>query len=213
MRKIDMENWKRKQHFDFFKKFDYPQFNISVDIDITNFKNYLDENNLSFFKSMVFLVTKNANQIEEFKYRIIDENQVVILDKVNPSFTIMAENNLFSFCNSEYHADREQFFKSMQASIEEYKENPRISDQANPLKAIYLTSLPWISFNSITHPIDIKNVDSNPRISWGKYYEEDEKIMLPFSVQVHHALMDGYHASKFINNLKEMFDQPQNILK
>ncbi|MGK0468500.1 MAG: nitroreductase [Clostridium sp.] len=30
-------------------------------------------------------------------------------------------------------------------------------------------------------------VDSIPRISWGKYFEESGKIKLPLSVQAHHA--------------------------
>ncbi|MFO7814753.1 MAG: CatA-like O-acetyltransferase [Halanaerobiales bacterium] len=95
MKKIDMENWNREQHFDFFNKFDYPHFNITVDIEISKLKNYTSKNNISFFKSMVFLVAKNANEIKESKYRIIDDNQVVILEKVKPSFTIMKIKKVF----------------------------------------------------------------------------------------------------------------------
>ena len=213
MQKIEMENWSRKQHFDFFIDFDYPQFNITVDIDITSLINYIREKDISFFKSIVFLVTKTANQVEEFKYRIIDNNQVVIVDQVDPSFTIMGENDVFSFCNSTYYDNMDDFFASMEENIEKYKENPSVSAEENQLDAVYLTSLPWLSFNSITHPIDIKNVDSNPRIAWGKYYKEDDKIILPFSVQVHHALMDGYHVSKYINKFKEKINNPQKSLK
>lgn len=207
-----MENWKRKQHFDFFNKFDYPHFNITVDLEISKFKKYTKKNNISFFKSMVFLVTKTANEIKEFKYRIVDDNQVVILEKVNPSFTIMGDNEVFTFCNSVYHEDKEKFFEYMEQNIKKYKENPVVSDEADKMDSIYMTSLPWINFNSITHPIDIKNVDSVPRIAWGKYRKEGNLITLPFSVQVHHALMDGYHVSKYVNNFKNKLENPQKYL-
>jgi len=213
MQKIDMENWPRKQHFDFFNKFDYPHFDISVEIDIKHLIKYIKVKDISFFKTMVFLVTKNVNKIEEFKYRIINNEQVVILDKVNPSFTIMGDNNVFSFCNSKYHENMKEFFESMDRNINKYKEDPIVSSSENDLNAVYLTSIPWLSFKSITHPIDIKNVDSNPRISWGKYYQENDKVLLPFSIQVHHALMDGYHVSKYINSLKEMVSKPKKYLK
>lgn len=212
MEKIDMNNWNRKQHFDFFNKFDYPHFNITVDIEISQFKKYTKKNNISFFKSMVFLVTKNANEIEEFKYRIIDDDQVVVLDKVNPAFTIMSDNDLFSFCNSIYYENKEKFFAKMEENIKSYKENPVVSEKADKMDSIYMTSLPWINFNSITHPINIKDVDSVPRIAWGKYCKEGDKIIIPFSIQVHHALMDGYHVSKFIDDLKNKLENPQKYL-
>lgn len=207
-----MESWNRKQHFDFFNNFDYPHFNITVDLRISKFKKYTEKNNISFFKSMVFLVTKAANEIEEFKYRIIDNNQVIILEKVHPSFTIMGDNEVFTFCNSVYHEDKDKFFEYMEQNIKKYKENPVVSEKVDKMDSIYMTSLPWINFNSITHPIDIKNVDSVPRISWGKYRQDNESIFMPFSVQVHHALMDGYHVSKYINNLKAKLENPQKYL-
>lgn len=49
MKKIDMENWSRKQHFDFFNNFDYPHFNITLDLNITKLYNYIKENEISFF--------------------------------------------------------------------------------------------------------------------------------------------------------------------
>ncbi|WP_428866904.1 CatA-like O-acetyltransferase [Clostridium sediminicola] len=57
----------------------------------------------------------------------------------------------------------------------------------NPLVLI------WVSFTSITHPIQMNPVHSVPRIAWGKYFEENGKIKLPLSVQVHHSLVDGIH--------------------
>ncbi len=207
-----MENWNRKQHFDFFNKFDYPHFNITVDLEISEFKKYTKNQNISFFKAMVFLVTKTANEVEEFKYRIKNDNQVIILDKINPSFTIMGDNELFSFCNSKYYEDKESFFQNMNKNIKKYNKNPVVSKKADKMNSIYITSLPWINFNSITHPINIKNVDSVPRIAWGKYRKERDSIIIPFSVQVHHALMDGYHVSKYINDLKKKIKNPQKYL-
>mgnify|MGYP006300757231 CR=1 FL=1 len=212
MKKIDMENWPRKQHFDFFNNFDYPHFNITLDLDITRVYNYIKENEISFFKTMVYFVTKTANNIKEFRYRVINNNQVVEFEEINPSFTIMSEENVFSFCNSKYFPDKRRFFRSMEENIKRYKDNPAVSEEEDKIDSIYLTSLPWISFNSITHPIDIKNVDSVPRIAWGKYKKEDSKVLLPFSIQVHHGLMDGYHVSKYVDYINGLINNTQKYL-
>lgn len=212
MKKIDMENWPRKQHFDFFNNFDYPHFNITLDLDITRLYNYIKENKISFFRTMVYFVTKTANNIKEFRYRVINNNQVVEFEEINPSFTIMSEENVFSFCNSKYFPDKKRFFRSMEENIKKYKDNPAVSEEEDKIDSIYITSLPWISFNSITHPIDIKNVDSVPRIAWGKYKKENSKVLLPFSIQVHHGLMDGYHVSKYVDYINGLINNTQKYL-
>ncbi|MFO7814752.1 MAG: CatA-like O-acetyltransferase [Halanaerobiales bacterium] len=100
----------------------------------------------------------------------------------------------------------------MDKNIRKFKENTVVSKEADQMNSIYMTSLPWINFNSITHPINIKNVDSVPRIVWGKYRKEGDSITIPFSIQVHHTLMDGYHVSKYVNNFKNKVKNLQKYL-
>lgn len=48
MKYIDLGNWKRKGHYDFFHRMDYPQFNICMDIDVSNFVKFTKQKRLSF---------------------------------------------------------------------------------------------------------------------------------------------------------------------
>ena len=43
-------------------------------------------------------------------------------------------------------------------------------------------------------------------IDWGKYFVRGEKVMLPFSVQVHHSFVDGVHIGKLANLLQGYLD-------
>ena len=45
-----------------------------------------------------------------------------------------------------------------------------------------------------------------PLFDWGKYEKKDGKIMLPFSVQVHHSFVDGVHIGKLAENLQRYLD-------
>ena len=69
-----------------------------------------------------------------------------------------------------------------------------------PANAVVM--LARIAENTIT----INRNDSVPKISWGKYFTEGDKVLLPFSVQVHHALADGYHVGKYVNDLQKYLD-------
>ncbi len=75
-----------------------------------------------------------------------------------------------------------------------------------------MTSIPWISFTGTTHPIQMNPVDSIPRIAWGKYFEENGKIKLPLSIQVHHALVDDLHVGQYFNAIQEILDNPLKYL-
>lgn len=47
------------------------------------------------------------------------------------------------------------------------------------------SSFPWVSFTHISHMESGRKDNATPMIDWGKYFIRDEKVMLPFSVQVH----------------------------
>ena len=46
MNVLDIQNWNRKNHYNYFKQLDYPHFNICGNVDITSFYRYIKENGL-----------------------------------------------------------------------------------------------------------------------------------------------------------------------
>ncbi|ERI92296.1 chloramphenicol O-acetyltransferase [Clostridiales bacterium oral taxon 876 str. F0540] len=211
MKFIDVESWNRKNHYNYFKELDYPHFSICGNLDITKFHKYIKENKIPFFVAVLYASIKTANSIKEFKYRI-REDKVIEHDTISPSFTVMTEGEIFSFCTSEFTEEFKDFRDGTYKEIEKVKSNISIEDEPGRDDLIYVTSIPWISFTNITHPIQMKPVDSIPRISWGKYFEDNGKIKLPLSVQAHHALVDGVHVGQFFNNLQEIFNNPINYI-
>ena len=78
---------------------------------------------------------------------------------------------------------------------------------------LFMTSIPWVSFTSFMHPLKLNPPDSVPRFAWGKYRQEGKKILMPLSVQGHHAVMDGLHAVKFYEEFQRLADHPDLLLK
>ena len=72
--------------------------------------------------------------------------------------------------------------------------------------------MPWLSFTSVMHPMNLRTLDSVPRIAWGKFFEDGEKLKMPLSVQAHHALMDGIHIGRFYSRVQELLDNPDEFL-
>lgn len=208
---IDINSWNRKDHYNYFKQLSYPHFSICANVDITRFYKYIKEKESPFFISMIFTATKTANCIKELRLRI-REDKVVEHKIVSPSFTVMVEGGVFSFCTVKFTDEFNDFRTNTSKEIEKVKSKLCLEDESGRDDLLYITSIPWVSFTSITHPIHLNPVDSIPRISWGKYFEEGGKYKLPLSVQVHHALADGVHVGQYFNTIQEILDNPVKYL-
>ena len=75
-----------------------------------------------------------------------------------------------------------------------------------------MTAIPWVSFTSFMHPIDLDPVDSVPRFAWGKFFQDGALVKMPLSVQAHHALMDGVHLGRYYEKLQFYLDHPEVVL-
>lgn len=210
MKYINIDNWSRKEQYHFFKQMDYPHINLCAQLDMTRFYSFTKENKLSFFKTILHIIARVANEIPEFRYRIRDE-QVVEHPVIHPAFTVMGQNNIFSFCHTNYSTNFHTFYQEATQQMAEAQQQGSLAEDPNRDDWLYITSIPWVSFTSMTHPIHLNPVDSVPRIAIGKFYEENGKWKLPLSVQVHHALMDGFHLGKYFELFQEYLNQPEKI--
>ena len=212
MSPVDLTKWRRKAVFEFYRDFDYPQINVCVDIDVTSTVAYLKVQNLSKFKTILWTICHVSNSMDEFKFRIRKGN-VILHDRVHPSFTVLTPDNLFAFCYAEYTQNIRIFFERVEKGIQECSVNPSLEDEPGQDDVLYVSCLPWIHFTSISHPIKLDAGDSIPRISWGSFKEDKEKIGMPLAVQVHHGLADGYHLGKFFNQMQELLNDPAKLFE
>ena len=68
--------------------------------------------------------------------------------------------------------------------------------------------VPWYSFSSITMPYT-RHRASAPAVSIGKFYEQQDRTMIPLVIHSNHALIDGYHVSRFLDCLTSYLSDPE----
>ncbi len=109
MEVIDLNSWGRTAHFKFFKRMDYPHYNICVNVELTHFLEAVRERRLPFYYAMIFAATYALNEVEEFRYRVRGE-QVILHDRIHPSFTDLTEgSDLFKMVTAEMEDSFERF--------------------------------------------------------------------------------------------------------
>lgn len=203
MKYIDVSTWKRARHCEVFRNSVVPQYCVTYDVDITNFLSGVKKRRFSFTFSFVYAVTKCANEIEEFRCRFV-EGKPAIFETINTSFTYLDETTeLFKVVNVPMQETIEDYValaKKTEKNQTDYFASPMAND-------IYQFSpFPWVSYTHISHTESGKKDNATPLFDWGKFYEKDGKIYLPFSVQVHHSFVDGVHIGKLAEKLQCYLD-------
>ena len=208
MKIINIDSWKRKEHFELFSEFDEPFFGITTEIDCTYAYNFTKESEISFFAHYLHKSLIAANQIEELKYRIKNDD-VVVFDKIDASPTIGRKDGTFAFSFIEYDPAFEKFYNSLLAEIEAVKNSVglRAKNDAEKIDVIHFSSIPWIKFTGLTHARNLKVVDTCPKITFGKVYENNNKLMMPISINAHHGFVDGKHVGNFLEIYQDLLNK------
>jgi len=208
MKKFDIDSWNRKEHFEFFKDYEDPFFNISIAIDISKLKAFCKENNLAFWLANYYYAMKASSEILEFRLRI-NNGEVYMYDDIKMGSTVFNDDKTFSFCYFPMTNTVFEYVKTAGEIIEKHKKGEIVFyDKKNDLGIVHGTIIPWLTFTGIKHARSGKErYHGIPKFSFGKYYKEGEKLQIPFTIEAHHALIDGYHVGKFVTLYQEMINQ------
>ncbi|MDT8336528.1 MAG: chloramphenicol acetyltransferase [Candidatus Izemoplasmatales bacterium] len=206
MKDIDIFNWNRRVYYEFYKSYANPCFSLDVNIDITSLISLIKTKQLKFFPSFLYCLMRGLNSIDEFKYRI-KKDRVVIHDIIHPSFTVLNSKGNYVFCYTEYKSDFKEFYHDVLDNIEVALKGNNLEDEEGKDDLVFISSIPWISFTSVTHPFSKNDPHSIPRVTFGKYFESNNKYYLPISFQVHHGLCDGLHIARLIEGINETVEK------
>ena len=201
---LDVTNWARREVFEFFRGFDKPYFNICTRLDVTNLVTLLRRRpNVSVMLAYHYFALRAANEIEPFRYRL-REGKVIVHDVIHGGTTVLLPNENFTLAYFDYEANFEQFIDQAERAVKEVLSGDGAFRPNPGDDRIHFTTLPWVSFTSFSHARNWRREDSIPKIAFGKFVDEKQRTLLPFSVEVHHALMDGLHVGRYVTRLEEM---------
>ncbi len=208
-RTLDLATWPRREAFDYFRHFDKPYFNVCVRVDAAPLKAAVKALGIgSFALAYHYLALRLANEIEPFRYRL-HGGGVRILDEVGGGATVLRDDDSFGFAYLPHRTAWAAFAASGSAAIEAARQRqagfePRVGFD----ELIHFTTLPWLHFSSFSHARNWGREDSIPKISFGRADLDGSKLWLPVSVEVHHALMDGLHVGRYVQQLEVAMADP-----
>ncbi|MDQ4139089.1 MAG: CatA-like O-acetyltransferase, partial [Bacteroidota bacterium] len=128
---------------------------------------------------------------------------------VHASPTVLRDDHTFGFSFLPYQPTFAEFLPLANQEIQTVKGGSGLclTENTGRVDVIHFSSIPWITFTALTHARSFTYKDSVPKISFGKYFPEQDKLWLPVSITVHHGLMDGYHVGQYLATFQELLNQ------
>lgn len=201
---VDIENWSRASLFNFYIGKLRVVMSLTVDIDVTHLLDYVHKNGLRFYPAMIWAVSKVANSHDEFKYGWKDD-VLVKWDYIFPSYANFNKSDeTFTKYPTEYRENLEDFHSLYIADREKYKDARGL--QKSVPNAFDVSCLPWVNYRHFDVHVFDEGKFIAPVVTWGKYEQKDGRFIMPLSVNIHHAVCDGFHLSRFFNEVQQLID-------
>ena len=207
---FDIEAWSRREHLDFFRKFELPFFNVCATVDVTTLRHHCQSaDRPSFFAASLYLSLVALNREEAFRLRLRDGgSRVICHEAVHASATVLLDDDSFAFSHIELAPTFDRFAANCQAGLEEARSRPvKLATTSDRDDLAYYTVLPWVTFTSFAHARRIGVDDSVPRVAFGRYRQDaDGRWQMPVSIEAHHALVDGLHVGRWFQQFQQLLD-------
>jgi|SaaInlStandDraft_1057018.scaffolds.fasta_scaffold76826_2 chloramphenicol O-acetyltransferase type A len=203
---LDIDTWDRKEVFQYFRTLADPTFSVVVDVDVTKTYQLVGKTRSSFFVKYLYACMKAINSVENLKYRI-EDNKIAVYDVINASATIARADTTYGFSFIDFSENFTVFNENFKKEKKRIQNSTNLFPQIKSLDCIYCSVLPWISFTSHKEPNSGNKDDSVPRLAFGGVKEKKGKILMPVSINVNHALVDGYHVGQFFKKFQLELDK------
>lgn len=207
--RIDLDKWSRGKLFRFYIDNMRIVMSLTVDIDVTLLKQYSKAHGLDFYPAMLWIVSKVIDAHDEFKYGWDDDGNLIRWDYVSPSYAdFHKDDENFTKMVTEYSDDIFLFCNRV-AADRERNDSVRGILPDQPQNFFDVSCLPWVKYKHFDLHVLDEGKFLAPVVTWGKYEQEGDKLMMPLTMNIYHAVADGFHLSRFFNEVQEQI----NVLK
>ena len=124
------------------------------------------------------------------------------------SHTVALPDGTYCYCSLEVDRPFREFLPYAAAEQERVKAAPTLEDGEDGESLFFVSCVPWLSYTALTQPTPTP-ADSNPRITFGKFTQEGDRVLLPVNLTANHALVDGLHLAAFFDGMAQRAAHPE----
>lgn len=199
---IDMQTDPRRAHFDYFRTLAYPYAGVTQMVDVTALAEACRGRGESFFLAFLHAAALAADSVPEMRRRIRD-GAVLEYDACPTSHTELLPDGSYCYCTLRHHMPYADYLAQAEAARQACRLQASIEEDEDVHSMYFVSCVPWLHYTALLQPV-AGGDESNPRITWGRHEPDAQgRLMMPVTLLVHHALVDGLHMARFFAALPQ----------
>ena len=206
---IDRETYYRNGVFRHFSEDCKCSVSMTARVDVTDLVRRSRDTGTKFYLNFLYLLTKTLNSREDYRMAWLwQTNELICYDVIHPIQYVFHEDT--ETCTPVYTTYREDyaaFYADALRDLERAKETREYGlDAANHPNWFDASYLPWLSYDSLNIELPDGYLYLAPIVNWGRYREENGRLVMPVSLRLNHAVADGYLIAKAFRLLRQEID-------
>lgn len=194
---IDMGSFDRADYFHYFMSMG-TVIEFTAKIDVTAAVRKCKSEAVNFQAYILFKLCKAVNSLKNFRYDIFEGNPVE-WERIVPTFSSFNQSTkLFFTLYADMKDNFLDFDKQYKETVEKYAGSHTIVPQGDlPPNIFNVSCIPWLHFEHFSSNSKMMESQIVKMFTLGKYERSSGRLICPLTIQISHAIADGYHVSLF----------------
>lgn len=207
---IDRETYYRKGVFRRFSEDCKCSVSMTARVDVTGLAAFSKSAGSKFYLNFLYILSKVMNSRDDYRMGYLwQTGELICYDVINPAqYVFHDDTETCTIVYTEYSDDYDLFYAGARRDVERAKETREYGlDAANHPNWFDASYIPWISYDSLNVELPDGYLHFPPIVNWGKYRQENGRLVMPVSVRLNHAVADGYLIANVFRLLEREIEQ------
>jgi len=210
-RDIPLDSWPRRAALAHFRAMAQPAFSVTAPVDVSGLRERAARHGATPWLAYHHAALEAANSVDGMRQTLVDEGRAVReFAAIHASTTVLREDGSFGFLTLPWNPSLAAFASRAKQHLDRVRQargDLFAADEPGEVREetlVHMTALPWFAFTAFTHARG--RGDDRPKIAFGRFTPQGERLWMPVAVDVHHALCDGVHVGRFFERFQQALD-------
>lgn len=192
---IDKEKYYRKGVYRHFTQDCKCSVSMTARVDVTELVRHSKTQGSKFYIDFLYILSKVLNSREDYRMGYIwQTDELICYDAINPTQYVFHEDT--ETCTpvyTNYYENYDEFYRNALADLERAKKSGEYGlDSENHPNWFDASFISWLSYDSLNIELPDGYLYFLPIVNWGKYREENGRLLMPVTIRMNHAVADGF---------------------
>lgn len=206
---IDKSKYYRRDVFRHFSEDCKCSTSMTARVDVTALAARSRETGTKFYVNFLYLLCRVLNSREDYRMAWRWETEELICyDVIHPiQYVFHEDTETCTPVYTEYDPDYRRFYENALRDLERGRQTREYGlDAANHPNWFDASCIPWLSYDALHIELPDGYLYLAPIVNWGRWREENGRLMMPVTVRLNHAVADGYLVAKVFRLLQREID-------